>query len=62
MFSAKHKETLSGQELKHSSGYGGWWFLLAVMLLHLGVRIAAPAYSTESLDYLQRYCTSCYQP
>jgi len=51
MSSGKHEETKSGQELKHSSGYGGWWFLLAVLLLHLGVRIIAPTYSTESLDY-----------
>ena len=51
MSSGKQKETKSGQKLKHSPGYGGWWFLLAVLMLHLGVRIIAPTYSTESLDY-----------
>lgn len=51
MFSGKHKEIKSSQKLKYSPSYGGWWFLLAVLLLHLGVRIIAPTISTESLDY-----------
>ncbi|MCK5191121.1 MAG: hypothetical protein KAR12_13820, partial [Methylococcales bacterium] len=51
MSSGKQKETKSGQKLKHSPGYGGWWFLLAVLMLHLGVRIIEPTFSTESLDY-----------
>ena len=49
MFSGKRKETKSGQKLKNSPSYGGWWFLLAVSILHLGVRIIEPIYSTESL-------------
>ena len=51
MSSAKHKDTKPDQEFKNSSGYGGWWFLLAVLILHLGVCIIEPTFSTESLDY-----------
>jgi len=51
MSSGKHKETKSGQKLKNSPGYGGWWLLLVVLMLHFGVHIIDPTFSTESLDY-----------
>ena len=51
MFSGEHKATQSGQKLKKSPGYGGWWFLLAILMLHLVVRIIEPTYSSECLVY-----------
>ncbi len=46
---------LTGEEPKKrasaNKSHGGWWFLLAVLLVHLGMWQIAPGLSAESLGY-----------
>ena len=39
------------ERLKSGPRRGGWWFLLSVLLLHLGVYLADTAWSAQSLTY-----------
>lgn len=41
---------MSGSD-EHRQSRGGWWFLLAVIVLHLAVRLIDPRLSEQSLDY-----------
>lgn len=50
MPSVDGKESSANPQKRHS-GDAGWWFLLTVIALHLGVRLFAPDLSRQSLDY-----------
>jgi uncharacterized membrane protein YraQ (UPF0718 family) len=39
------------ERLKNGHSSGGWWFLLSMMLLHLGVYLSDRALSAQSLGY-----------
>ncbi|MEN8130335.1 MAG: permease [Pseudomonadota bacterium] len=47
----KRKDAEPDPGQKHHPRHVGWWFLLAVLMLHLGVRMIDPTVSLESLGY-----------
>jgi uncharacterized membrane protein YraQ (UPF0718 family) len=49
--SVNNGQDSTAQDNKPRKNHRGWWFLLAVVVLHIGVNQINPALSTQSLGY-----------